>query len=57
MPTTKEEKDTTVQLRQESGQCVGCGSSDYTKVCYRGTPRYGTEGLYCESCFQTADEF
>jgi len=38
-----------------SGQCVGCGSSDYTQVCYRGKPRYGPDGLYCESCFGEAN--
>ena len=38
-----------------NGRCVGCGSADYTQVCYRGKPKYGPAGLYCDPCFQDAD--
>ena len=49
------DEDAMVQQRQERGQCIGCGSSDYTQVCDRGKPRNGPEGLYCEPCFRDAD--
>ena len=41
--------------KETRGRCVECGSADYTQVCYRGKPRYGPNGLYCEPCFREAD--
>lgn len=51
---TKKESQT-IEERRRNGQCIGCGSSDYTQVCDRGKPRHGPDGLYCDPCFIEAD--
>ncbi len=55
MPQATEQVKGSSDSKKTSGQCVGCGSSDYTQVCYRGKPRFGPDGHYCDACHREAD--
>lgn len=55
MPDSQTEEKHVEKRVNTGGQCIGCGSADYTQVCDRGKPQYGPDGLYCESCFTEAD--
>ena len=44
-----------IEERRKAGHCVWCGNSNYHEVCYRGNPKHGPDGFYCEACFREAN--